>query len=75
MGKIYAVVKRYVQDGIDYADWHYKTNDHHRIYDRMMEITGNDHEESANAASWCELAEIGEIYEFREGEIEIMEID
>lgn len=40
-----------------------------------MEITDNDHEISASGASWCELACIGEIYEFREGEIEIQEID
>lgn len=30
---------------------------------------------SVDAASWCELATVGEIYEFREGEIEIQEID
>lgn len=41
----------------------------------MMLLTDNDHEISADAASWCELATVGEIYEFREGEIEIMEID
>lgn len=72
---IYAVVRRYEQDGIDFADWHFKPNNHYAIYDKMMEITGNDHEISSDAASWCELACIGEIYEFREGEIEIMEID
>lgn len=38
-----------------------------------MLLTDNDHEISADAASWCELATVGEIYEFREGEI--MEID
>lgn len=41
----------------------------------MMLLTDNDHEISTDAASWCELASVGEIYEFREGEIEIMEID
>ena len=72
---IYAVVKRYEQNGIDFAYWYYKPNDHYEIYDKMMEFTGNDHEISSAAASWCELATIGEIYEFREGEIEIVEID
>lgn len=72
---IYAVVKRYEQNGKEYKDWEFKPNDHYAIYDKMMELTGNDHEISADAASWCELATIGEIYEFREGEIEIQEID
>ena len=81
---IYAQVKRYAtnegtpennynDDG--YADWHYKSNNHYAIYDKMMELTDGDHEISCDAASWCELATVGEIYEFREGEIEIVEID
>lgn len=72
---VYAVVKRYEQNGIDFADWCYKPNDHYAIYDKMMELTDNDHEISSDGASWCELATVGEIYEFREGEIEIMDID
>ena len=71
----YAVVKRYEQNGADFADWYYKPNDHYSIYDKMMELTGNDHEISSDSASWCELAIIGEIYEFCEGEIEIVDID
>lgn len=74
MGKIYAVVKCYVQDGIDYADWHYKTNDHYAIYDKLMELTGENHDLSADAASWCEVASIGETYEADNWEIEIQEI-
>lgn len=77
---IYAVVRRYAtsegtpenhynDDG--YADWHYKHSDHYAIYDKVMEITDGDHEIASDAASWCELACVGEIYEFREGEIEI----
>ena len=80
---IYAVVKRYAtsegtpenhyeDDG--FRDWCFKPNSHDKIYDKMMELTGGDHEISADAASWCELATEGEIYEFREGEIEIMDI-
>ena len=72
---IYAVVKRYEQNGKEFKDWFYKPNSHYDIYDKMMELTGNDHEISDDAASWCELATVGEIYEFREGEIEIQEID
>ena len=72
---IYAVVKRYEQNGKEFADWCYRPNSYYDIYDKMMELTDNDHEISADAASWCELACVGEIYEFREGEIEIQEID
>lgn len=72
---IYAVVKRYEKSGVEFADWHYKPSDHYGIYDRMMELTDDDREISSGAASWCELATVGEIYEFREGEIEIMDID
>ena len=75
MSKVYALVKQYEQDGKEFDDWYKKPNDHYGIYDLMMELTDGDHEISADAASWCELATVGEIYEFREGEIEIMEID
>ena len=74
MDNIYAIVKRYEQNGKEFDDWIKKPNDHYGIYDKMMELTDGDHEISADAASWCELATVGEIYEFREGEIEIMEI-
>ena len=69
-------VIRYSVDGVYVKNTFYRMpNDHSGIYDLMMELTGNDHEISADAASWCELATVGEIYEFREGEIEIMEVD
>ena len=71
---IYAVIKRYPQNGNDFEDWYYKPSDHHGIYNKLMEITGNDHEISCEGESWCEIATIGEVYEFREGEIEIQEI-
>lgn len=82
---IYAVLKRYAtsegtpenhyeDDG--YKDWCYRPlSDNDKIYDKMMELTDGDHEISAGTASWCELATEGEIYEFREGEIEMMDID
>ena len=74
---IYAVVKKYAVNGNDdtFKDWHYKASNHDSIYDKMMELTDGDHMESANAASWCELASEGEIYEFDGGEIEIVDFD
>lgn len=89
MNNIYAVIRKYATASIDemtvhendnnfddgFRDWEYKPNDHDGIYDRMMKITNGNHEISADAEGWCELASIGETYEFREGEIEIMEID
>ena len=71
---LFAVVKRYERNGVDFADWEYKLNAHEKIYEKMMELTDNDHEISDEAASWCELAAEGEIYEFAEGEIEITDI-
>lgn len=48
--------------------------DHYdRIYEAMMDITDGDHEIASDAASWCELAAIGETYEFREGIIRLVE--
>lgn len=77
---IYAVVKQYEREEnetitTDYRDWHYKTNDYYAIYDKIMELTEGNHESSANAASWCEFASIGETYEDDNWEIEIQEID
>lgn len=71
---IYAVVKRY-ESFLPFTDWVYKPNEHDNIYIKMMELTDGDHEISADAASWCELAHEREIYEFREGEIEMMDIE
>ena len=75
MSKIYAVIKQYEQDGKGYKEYVEHPNKFDWIYEQMMLLTDGDHEISADAASWCELATVGEIYEFREGEIEIMEID
>ena len=49
-------------------------SDHYAIYWQMMELTDNDHQISDEAACWCELATIGETYDFREGQIEIVEV-
>ena len=51
---------------------YFKANAHDSIYDKMMVATDGDHEISCDAASWCELAVVGEKYEFREGIIEIV---
>ena len=50
-----------------------KPSDFDMIYNKMMRLTDGDHEVAQDAASWCELATVGEIYEFREGVIEIKE--
>lgn len=76
MNDIYAVVKRYANGNGDYFDyWCYNPDDHDTIYNKMMKLTNGDHEISDDAACWCELATVGEIYEFREGEIEIMDLE
>ena len=51
---------------IEYQDttYRYRCNDSDTIYDRMMEITENDHEASEEVASWAEVvANIGDEYE------------
>lgn len=72
---ITAVVKRYETKDSEFNDWTYNTTNFPGIYDKMMEVTDGDHEIASDAASWCELASVGEIYEFREGEIEIQDIE
>lgn len=73
---IYAVINRDDGEGTKkFHEWKYKADDYDAIYDRMMLITDNDHEISADIASWCELASVGEVYTFREGEVVIMEME
>lgn len=72
-GEIYAVIRKYADDDT-FDDWVYRPNDDDSIYNKMMELTDGDMELVIDACAWCELACVGEIYEFREGEIEIMEI-
>lgn len=55
------------------ASHYFRPYEHSSIYDMMMDITGNDHEISCDIASWCELANVGEVYTFREGYVEIVE--
>lgn len=49
-----------------------RTDDHDSVY-FALENLGYEHEICANAASWCELAGIGETYEIPGAEIEIIE--
>ena len=72
--EVYAVVKPHADKNV-MVRFYYEPDDHYAIYNKMMELTDGDHEISSDAASWCELATVGEIYEFREGEIEIMDFD
>lgn len=53
---------RYVNEG-----------DYDSVYSRIMTITDGDHDTSASASSWCELACIGEVYEDDRFTIEIIE--
>lgn len=72
--KNYAVIKRYEAEDAEFQDWHRRPDDYNSIYEILMTLI-NDHELSAEAAEWCQSATFGEIYEFGNGEIEIMEID
>ena len=49
----------------------YKPTDFDMIYNKVMRMTNGNQKVAEDAASWCELATIGEIYEFNEGRIEI----
>ena len=75
MQMIYAVIKRYEQGEIEFMDWYCKPNNQLEIYEKIMEITNGNHALAANISSWAELATEGEIYEFEEGEVEILDID
>lgn len=57
----FSTVTRYVNEG-----------DYRTVYERIMELTGN-HDLSADAEGWCELASIGEVYEEDLFTIEVIE--
>lgn len=76
---IYAVVKRYEkeEDGVvivEFDDWYYKPDHYDKIYNKIMELSDNDHELAEDAASWCLTAPVEAIYETDNWEIEIQEI-
>lgn len=71
---IFAVVKRYETEDMDFFEWVYKPNDFDGVYGRIYLITGS-HEIAQDVASWVELAAEGETYEFNDGEVEMQLID
>ena len=71
---LYAVVKKYEQNGEKFADWHYKPSDREAIYEKILKLLGNNIPLAINISSWAELATEGEIYEFENGEVEILDI-
>ena len=46
---------------------------HYRVYELLKELDLTDEQEAIKASSWCELAEIGEIYENENFTIEVIE--
>lgn len=65
MSKIYYAVTPSFCNVTRYAN----EGDFEKVYDLVREITssmGNEasHKEAENASSWCEVASIGEVYEF-----------
>ena len=72
---IRANIRQYETKENPFKEWNYRCDDHEAIYERMMKITNNDHEVSSDAASWCELAYVGQFYIFPEGAIEIYVLD
>jgi hypothetical protein len=59
MSKIYYAVKPNFSTVTRYAE----EGDFTKVYDLVYQIT-NNHDVSADASSWCELASVGEKYEF-----------
>lgn len=59
MSKIYYAVKPAFSTVTRYAEH----GDFAKVYELVFQIT-NSHEEAANASAWCELASVGETYEF-----------
>lgn len=48
-------------------------SDYYGIYDLLMSLTGGDHQASSDAACWCELAAIGEVYECGSVQIDLVD--
>ena len=62
------------ENSIGHLEMLYNPSDYDLIYGKVSRMTDGDHEIAADAASWCELATLGEIYEFREGIIMIEDV-
>ena len=74
MDNIFAVIKRYEQDGNEFKEWCYHWKESNNIYYRMILLTDNDNL-AKSVLDWVVDANVGDIYEFGDGEVEIMEID
>lgn len=72
----YVCIKKYGDDDT-YEDWFIETDREEDIYDKVMDLNGNDHDEAAGIASWCDHASVNSIWEFANGagEVEIVYID
>lgn len=72
---LFAIIKSYENNTLISDAWIYKVdNDDYELYQKMMELTDNDHEISAEAAAWSMSASEDDVYCFREGEIEMIKL-
>ena len=68
MSKIYYAVTPKFCNVTRYA----KEGDSYRVYELVFQITQN-HDDSANAEGWCDVASVGEVYEHDLFTLEIIE--
>ena len=73
MSTIFAKVS-YLGEGHRYS-YMIDPKSHNEVYGAVYDMTDCDHEIADDAAAWCELATVGDVYEFRDGRIESEEID
>ena len=72
---LFAIIKSYGNNVLISDAWIYKVdNDDHEFYQKMMELTDNDHEISEEAKAWRKSASEDDVYCFREGEIEMIRL-
>lgn len=77
---IYAMIKQYEKEEngnviTEYQDWFFRPNDFNAIYKKILMLSNGSEETAIDAADWCALASVGDIYDTDNGEIEIVEID
>lgn len=54
-------------------EFQYRCTDYESIYNRIMNLSENDHEVASDIANWCGIARVGERFLFREGTVDICE--
>lgn len=69
----YAIIRTY-KDITTTDEYIRRVFDKDNIRTRLMQITGNDQEITEEALTWIDNADIGDIYTFRDGLIQIVEI-